>query len=72
MDVGEEVSDGTVTEAIVNTESRASVTLDAKQLAHKISELEAQMMQHARDLEFEKAARVRDEIHELQQLLINI
>ncbi|TMO59373.1 excinuclease ABC subunit B [Pseudoalteromonas aurantia] len=72
MDVGEEVSDGTVTEAIVNTESRAGVTLDAKQLAHKISELEAQMMQHARDLEFEKAARVRDEIHELQQLLINI
>ena len=72
MDVGEEVSDGSVTEAIVNTENRAGGTLDAKQLAHKISELETQMMQHARDLEFEKAARVRDEIHELQQLLINI
>jgi len=72
MDVGEEVSDGSVTEAIVNTENRAGGTLDAKQLAHKISELETQMMQHARDLEFEKAARVRYEIHELQQLLINI
>lgn len=72
MDVGEEVSDGSVAEAIVNTENRAGGTLDAKQLAHKISELETQMMQHARDLEFEKAARVRDEIHELQQLLINI
>ena len=72
MDVGEEVSDGSVTEAIVNTENRAGGTLDAKQLAHKISELETQMMQHARDLEFEKAARVRDEIHELRQLLINI
>ncbi|KAF7775172.1 excinuclease ABC subunit B [Pseudoalteromonas citrea] len=70
MDVGEEVSDGSVTEAIVNTENRAGGTLDAKQLAHKISELETQMMLHARELEFEKAARVRDDIHELQQQLI--
>ena len=40
--------------------------LDPAQLAAQLKQLEAQMYQHARDLEFEQAARVRDEIHRLR------
>src|SRR5690606_7209484 len=39
--------------------------LSAKQLSRRISELEARMFQHARDLEFEDAAALRDEIEAL-------
>ena len=40
--------------------------LDPAQLAVKLKQLETQMHQHARDLEFEDAARIRDEIHRLR------
>jgi excinuclease ABC subunit B len=40
--------------------------LSPKQMAKKIQELEKQMYQHAQDLEFEEAARVRDQIRALQ------
>ena len=36
------------------------------QMSKRIRELEKQMHQHARNLEFEEAARVRDELKELQ------
>lgn len=38
-------------------------------LAKKITELEKQMYTHARNLEFEEAAKVRDQINQLQTLL---
>lgn len=41
--------------------------LSAKQLGKKIAELEKQMLDHARNLEFEKAAALRDELQLLQQ-----
>ena len=41
--------------------------LDPAQLAARLKQLEAKMHQHARDLEFEEAARVRDEIHRLRE-----
>jgi len=44
--------------------------LSAKEIAVQIKQLETKMHAYARDLEFEKAASVRDEIHELQQQLI--
>lgn len=37
-----------------------------KQMAKRIQDLEKQMYQHARDLEFEEAARLRDQIKSLQ------
>ncbi len=40
--------------------------LSSEQMARRIRELEKQMYQHARDLEFEQAARVRDQLRELQ------
>ena len=36
-------------------------------MAKRINALENEMYQHARDLEFEKAAEVRDQIHYLQK-----
>jgi len=36
---------------------------------NKIAELEKKMYNHARNLEFEEAAKTRDEIHQIQQLL---
>jgi len=41
-------------------------TLSPEQIAARIKKLEAQMYKHAQDLEFEQAAKVRDEIHKLR------
>lgn len=41
-------------------------------LAKKITELEKKMYNHARNLEFEDAAKARDQIHQIQTLLDNI
>ncbi len=41
--------------------------LDPAQAAARIKVLEQQMYQHARDLEFEDAARVRDQIRRLKE-----
>ncbi|HKE46424.1 MAG TPA: UvrB/UvrC motif-containing protein, partial [Rhodanobacteraceae bacterium] len=42
-------------------------TLSPEQVAATIRKLEAQMYKHAQDLEFEDAARVRDEIHRIRE-----
>ena len=41
--------------------------LDPAKLAGRLKALEQQMYQHARDLEFEEAARVRDEIRKIRE-----
>ncbi len=41
-------------------------SMDPARLAAALKKLEAQMFRHAQDLEFEQAARVRDEIHRLK------
>lgn len=46
--------------------------LTPDQLMSQIKTLEKQMYQHARDLEFEKAASLRDEVKHLQQQLVDI
>ncbi|MGL5393264.1 MAG: UvrB/UvrC motif-containing protein, partial [Shewanella sp.] len=43
---------------------------DAAQLSHDIDKLEKQMHEHARNLEFEQAAALRDEVKQLRELLI--
>lgn len=51
---------------------RQQPQLTVEQLMVQIQDLEKTMMQHARDLEFEKAASLRDEVKKLQQQLIDI
>jgi excinuclease ABC subunit B len=41
--------------------------MSEKDVAREIKRLEKQMVEHARNLEFEKAARVRDQLHVLKQ-----
>ena len=41
-------------------------SMSAVEMGKKIKQLEEQMYRHARDLEFEQAAAVRDEIRQLQ------
>ncbi len=47
-------------------------SLSPAQLQAKIKQLEQQMHQHARDLEFEEAARIRDQIRHLQEANMGI
>lgn len=44
-----------------------SVPLDERTLSKRLRDLEAEMMEHARNLDFEKAARIREEIMRLRQ-----
>jgi excinuclease ABC subunit B len=53
--------------AKVAEETLHYAALPPDKLARKIKTLEQQMYEHARNLEFEAAARLRDEIHHLQQ-----
>ncbi|MDR2871033.1 MAG: excinuclease ABC subunit UvrB [Xanthomonadaceae bacterium] len=51
----------------VAEESADYVPSDPAKLVARIKQLEQQMYQHARDLEFEEAARIRDQIHRLRE-----
>ena len=42
-------------------------SLSPQQLKQKVEQLEQQMYRHARDLEFEEAARIRDQLRQLQE-----
>ena len=42
-------------------------SLSATEVTAMLKKLETQMYQHAKNLEFEEAARVRDQIHELRE-----
>ncbi|WMN59487.1 excinuclease ABC subunit UvrB [Pseudoalteromonas xiamenensis] len=67
MDTGHSVSG----EKVTKTKGKAAKTVSsAKSITDQIKDLEAKMLKHARDLEFEQAAKLRDEIHELQQQFI--
>ena len=50
---------------------RSERRIAPEQLAAEIGKLEKAMYQHARDLEFEEAARLRDEIEDLRQDLLD-
>lgn len=56
-----------------NTKNNNSVdiqSMSTKELEQRILQLEAQMYKHAQDLEFEAAARVRDELQEIRSQFI--
>ncbi|MFM2483961.1 excinuclease ABC subunit UvrB [Celerinatantimonas yamalensis] len=58
-------------ERILKAKSQRQI-LTPEQLLNQIKEIEKQMYQHARDLEFEKAAAMRDQVKQLQQQLVDI
>ncbi|WP_454831806.1 excinuclease ABC subunit UvrB [Pseudoxanthomonas wuyuanensis] len=51
----------------VAEEASDYAAMDPSQIASRLKALEQQMYQHARDLEFEDAARLRDQIHRLKE-----
>ncbi|MEM9172282.1 MAG: excinuclease ABC subunit UvrB [Pseudomonadota bacterium] len=51
----------------IDTSRPAAENLSPEMLVKKIKKLEQQMFKHARELEFEQAAKVRDEIDQLRQ-----
>ncbi len=53
--------------AKVAEDARAYADMTPEALARRIAELEKQMYRHAENLEFEAAARVRDEVRELRE-----
>ncbi|KAF7783793.1 excinuclease ABC subunit B [Pseudoalteromonas rubra] len=72
MDLGEEVSPEEAAK-ISKTQKQPMVAKQGQsvtELTEQIKQLEAQMMQYARELEFEKAASIRDEVQLLQQQLL--
>jgi excinuclease ABC subunit B len=62
MDVGDGDSDSKVKLRLVGESSKKYSTLSTPQLLQKITELEKVMFKAAKDLEFEKAANLRDDI----------
>ena len=58
--------------AKVAEEAMEYAALSPTQFAQRISQLEKKMYQHAQDLEFEEAARVRDEISQIQENVMGI
>jgi excinuclease ABC subunit B len=62
------VSDKTAREDLKRAESAAEIeAMSEKDLGKRIKLLEKQMLDHARNLEFEKAARVRDQLAQLRE-----
>ncbi|MCW7552269.1 excinuclease ABC subunit UvrB [Endozoicomonas gorgoniicola] len=57
---------GARTRKVAEPEAVYEVALTPEAMTKKISELESQMMEHARNLEFEEAASVRDQISHLR------
>ena len=62
------VSDKTAKDDLKNAQAAAEIeTMSEKDLGKRIKLLEKQMLEHARNLEFEKAARVRDQLALLRE-----
>jgi len=57
-------------QAQVAEEEARYEAMSEKQLAREIKALERKMMQHARNLEFEEAARARDQLAELKKKVV--
>jgi excinuclease ABC subunit B len=72
MDVGDGSDNGKVKLRKVAESSGGYKALNTTQLMQKISELEKQMFKFAKELEFEKAANLRDEIEMYRQQLVKL
>jgi excinuclease ABC subunit B len=57
--------------AVAEAEARYEA-MSEKQVAREIKSLEKQMLEHARNLEFEKAAKARDRLTEIRKRLFGV
>ncbi|MYM37362.1 excinuclease ABC subunit UvrB [Duganella sp. FT94W] len=60
---------GAKEELVVAQETAKYESMSEKQISKEIKRLEKAMLDHAKNLEFEKAAQVRDQLHHLKQQL---
>ena len=67
MDLGQDAELPKVSEKIKLAKGKTPYQLQAE-----IKQLEQKMLQHAKDLEFELAAQLRDQIHQLREALLEI
>jgi excinuclease ABC subunit B len=72
MDVGDGSDTGKVKLRKVAETGRTYQAMNSTQLMQKVNELEKQMFKFAKDLEFEKAASLRDEIEALRVQLVKL
>jgi excinuclease ABC subunit B len=70
MDVGDGSSDGKVKLRLVAESSKKYNSLSTPQILQRITELEKVMFKAAKDLEFEKAANLRDEIEAFRAQIV--
>jgi excinuclease ABC subunit B len=71
MDVGDTEKSANAAQRILVAEGLADYKAKSPaQIAKEIKVLEAQMLEHAKNLEFEKAAELRDQVQQLQQQLL--
>ena len=71
MDVGSEKTTQSAADKILVAEGLADYKVKSPaDLAKQIKSLEGQMLEHAKNLEFEKAAELRDQVQKLQDLLL--
>ncbi len=66
MDVGEFTSDKSLSKKVAEQSANYEI-LSSKEIDTKVKELEDTMFEHAKNLEFEQAAAVRDDINKLRQ-----
>jgi len=74
MDLGDTAhpASGKVRLRKVSDEKTANKVLNVKQMMEKVAELEKEMFACARDLEFEKAASMRDEVEALRKEIVKL
>ena len=63
---------GTRKHSKVAEETAKYVTTDPRQLAKNLRQLEQKMFKHAENLEFEEAARLRDQIEEIREMSLGL
>lgn len=74
MDVGDSVhpSAGKVKLKKISEKQSAAKALSVKEMMEQVAVLEKQMYEYARDLEFEKAASLRDEVESLRKEIVKL
>ena len=56
-------------QALQLTQGMEPLIMDEEQAGKRIKQLEKQMLEHARNLEFEQAARIRDEVQRIRKAI---